>query len=422
MAGNQSMFLKNVTLVAAGTALAQVITIVATPAVTRIYGPEAFGLLGVFSAVLSIVTPLSAFSYPIAIVLPKDDNEALDIAKLSLIIALATSIIAFLFLILFGEWLVSIFNIQEIYSYIYMIPFAMFFTALLAVVSQWIIRNKFFLTKSKVAVFNSILINLSKIGLGLAFPVAGLLVFITALNSMTHSVLLLIKLSRDNTKREISKTSKQTYVRILKRYQDFFLYRTPQVFLNALSQSLPVIMLTSLFSVSAAGYYSLAKLALGAPSALLGEAVSSVFYPKFNETYRENNGYVKLFTKATLMLAVIGVVPFGIVVIFGDSLFSYIFGAEWDIAGQYAQWLSFWLYFSFMNRPSVAAIPVLSMQRTFLNYEIISVTLRLSSMLAGYYLFDSGVIAIALFSIIGAFLNISLILMVFVNMNKTKAI
>jgi O-antigen/teichoic acid export membrane protein len=64
---------RNVTIVASGTAGAQVITMAFAPLITRLYGPEAFGLLGTFVAILGIVTPLAALTYPIAIVLPKSD-------------------------------------------------------------------------------------------------------------------------------------------------------------------------------------------------------------------------------------------------------------------------------------------------------------------------------------------------------------
>jgi len=87
-----SRFAKNVALVATGTAGAQAITMAFSPAITRLYGPEAFGLLGTFTATLAIVTPIAALTYPIAIVLPKKDDDARGIAKLSVLLAFFISL------------------------------------------------------------------------------------------------------------------------------------------------------------------------------------------------------------------------------------------------------------------------------------------------------------------------------------------
>jgi O-antigen/teichoic acid export membrane protein len=94
----KSKFVRNVAVVASGTAGAQAITMAFSPIITRLYGPEAFGLLGTFMAIVAVVTPLAALSYPIAIVLPKEDIDARGIAKLSAYIAVC---IAALVLLLF---------------------------------------------------------------------------------------------------------------------------------------------------------------------------------------------------------------------------------------------------------------------------------------------------------------------------------
>ena len=86
-------FVRNVTIVASGTAAAQAITMAFSPLITRIYGAEAFGLLGVFNALVSVVTPIAALTYPIAIVLPQEDTEAKGLVKLSSVIAFGVFII-----------------------------------------------------------------------------------------------------------------------------------------------------------------------------------------------------------------------------------------------------------------------------------------------------------------------------------------
>src|SRR5699024_8218297 len=123
--------------------------------------------------------------------------------------------------------------------------------------------------------------------------------------------------------------------KLAKKYYDFPVYRAPQDLLNSVSDSLPVIMLTTLFSPTSAGFYTIGRTVLRLPSNLVGKAVGDVFYPRIAEASNKKENMVKLLQKATLSLAAVGIVPFGLVILFGPFLFSLVFGAEWEMAGQY---------------------------------------------------------------------------------------
>ena len=80
----RSRFVRNVLTVASGTAVAQAIAMALSPVITRLYGPEAFGQLGVFTSTVSLFAPAEALTLPIAIVLPERDGEAKQLVKLSM--------------------------------------------------------------------------------------------------------------------------------------------------------------------------------------------------------------------------------------------------------------------------------------------------------------------------------------------------
>src|SRR5699024_9958521 len=91
------------------------------------------------------------------------------------------------------------------------------------------------------------------------------------------------------------------------------------------------------------------------------------------------------------------------------QLFSFVFGSDWFVAGEYARWLALWSFFGFINRPSVKSLAVLSAQRFHLIYTILMLITRLIVLAIGYYVFSSDIVAVALFGISGAILNIGLI-------------
>ncbi|WP_213609033.1 oligosaccharide flippase family protein [Pseudoalteromonas sp.] len=412
---NTSQFIRNVVVVASGAAGAQMITMLFMPLITRLYGAEAFGLLGVFTAVLAVISPVAALAYPIAIVLPKVDDDARSIAKLSLLIASVVSIITFIVIFLTKEPLITLFNLQAISSYLLLLPIALFFAATQQIMQQWLIRKKQFKVTARVAVSQSLIMNSLKAAGGAFNPIGAILIFTATLGNALYTMQLWFGAQKWSieTDRINSENSSKSNLKILAhKHRDFPLYRAPQQFINALSQSLPVLLLASLFGPASAGFYTLGKTALGVPSTLIGKAVGDVFYPRITEAAHNKENLFNLIRKATIMLAAAGIVPFGIIIIFGPELFSFVFGTEWVVAGDYARWLSVWLFFMFLNPPSNMAIPILAIQRFYLFFTVFSISLRAAALVTGYYLYESDVISLAFFCTTSAIINALIITIV----------
>ena len=398
----QSKFARNVAVVATGTAGAQAIAMAFSPAITRIYGPETFGAMGTFIAIFEMISPLAALSYPMAMVLPKHDSEAIGLARISLWIALITSLMTALVLILFKAPIVNAFNLHAIEPYILILPITMLFSVLMTISSQWTIRKKLFKLKAKSAILQALIISLMKAGLGLLNPTAIILIGTTSFGYLLQAVLVKIGIREKN--KEIKPTTESNYkVRdLLKRYKDFAYFLTPQIFLNSVGQSLPILMLANLFTPATVGFYVLARTVLFVPSNLIGTSVAEVFYPKFVETVRQGDSGKLLLVKACTSLAAIGSVPYLTLIAFGPLLFALIFGNEWREAGEYSRWMSIWLFVVLVTRPIIAAIPALSLQGLFLGFEAIAVLVRILSILTGYFWIGTALGAVMAFSLSNA--------------------
>lgn len=406
----QSKFIRNVIVVASGTAGAQMIGMAFSPLITRLYGPEAFGILGTFTAVLAVLTPIAALTYPIAIVLPKSDRHAKGLASLSMRLALMISLITFLVLLIGHDWLIKTLGLEAIKVFIYLIPIALILSAYQQVITQWLIRKKQFKVTAKMAVLQALIVNISKTGLGLLNPTSMMLIAVTIIGLLVNGVLLKLGIKGKKENLTLSNIDSGKMRVLASKHRDFPMYRAPQVLLNALSQSLPVLMLASFFGPASAGFYSIGRTVLGIPSTLIGKSVGDVFYPRITEAINKNENPSPLILKSTLLMSAVGILPFGLIIAIGPWLFSLVFGSEWVVAGEYARWLALWSYFGFLNRPSVAAIAALKLQRFFLLYEIFSVLLRAISLYTGFWLYKSDMIAVALFSISGVVLNVFLVI------------
>jgi|MTBAKSStandDraft_2_1061841.scaffolds.fasta_scaffold20376_1 O-antigen/teichoic acid export membrane protein len=405
----KSKFIGNVALLASGAVGAQVITMAFAPIITRLYGPEAFGVLGTFMATLAIATPLAAFSYPIAIVLPKEDAEAIGLAKLSLGIAFITSSLMALILLSFLDPIRNTFNLQAAGSLILLLPLIMLFSACLAIMRQWAIRKKLFKIMAKVEVVQAFFVNSAKIGIGIINPSAFVLIMVATVGSALHALLLSLGVRESFGLIKTRKREPVPMLALAKSHADFPLYRTPQIFINAASQGLPVIMLASFFGPAAAGYYALGRTVMTLPSSLIAQSVGEVFYPRITEAAHHGESQYRLIVKATLGLVFFGILPFSTVFFVGPWLFSFVFGPDWVDAGEYARWLSLMLFCNFINRPSVAAVPTLGLQRGLVVYEIFSTGSKILALYLGFVVFNNDQIAVALFGIFGAAAYLALI-------------
>lgn len=408
---SHSRFARNVAIVATGALGAQVITMTFAPFITRIYGPEAFGLLGTFMAIVAVAIPIAALGYPIAIVLPKEEREALALVRLSTQLSILISLLSASLLWVGGGSLATILGAQSIGEYLLMIPLAMLFATWVQIAQQWMIRKKNFSVLAHNAVAHSLILNTAK-SLGWIHPSAVLLITLTILGNALHTATLFLR-ARKLHKTEspvIDEMSQTVLMEILIRYKDFPLYRAPQNFINAVSQSLPVFMLAALFGPVAAGFYTLANMVMGVPSNLVGKAVNDVFYPKIVEANHCGENLHRQIMSATIMLLGVSAVPFGLASLFSPWLFGTVFGSSWTTAGEYARWLALFFLFNFINKPAVAAVPVLGIQRGLLFYEILSTGSKLFGLFAGFYWLNSELWAIALFSVAGALAYIAMII------------
>lgn len=400
----QSNFFKNVAIVAGGAAGAQVIAMSFAPVITRIYGPEAFGVQSVFMAFVSIIIPIGSLAYPIAIVLPKDDDDAKDLARLSLLIAVFVSFFIGLFLAITYDRTFYLFSDSAIVDYLLLIPPAVFFGALLQILEQWNIRKKQFKLTARANIVQALTINTAKTVFGWFHPLASVLIVLATFKSFFHSLLLTYGFKNELREPKMMKMShfKIHKLKVLaKKYYDFPLYRAPQVFINAISHSLPVLILASFFGPVSAGFYTLSKAVLGVPTNLIGKSIADVFYPRFADAKNNAENLSYLLIKSTLTLCLLGGIPFSIVIAFGPWLFSTIFGLEWELAGKYAQWQAMMSYFFLIARPSVVAIPVLEMQGILLVFELFSVLLRVLGLLVGVLYFHDDLYSVIGFSIAG---------------------
>lgn len=404
-------FVKNVLVLVTGTAAAQAVTMALSPIITRLYGPEAFGIMGTFNALISILVPIAAFTYPVAIVLPKKDEEAKGIMKLSLLSATLFSSFILILVILFKRDIATLLNMESISNYFYLLPLVIISAAFMQIIEQWLIRNNQFSINAKATFIQSSFVNISKVGIGFYYPFAQVLIFFSSITNGIRGLLMYVFTKKKDKSMDIRSIIYSNYnlKKIASIYKDFPLYRAPQDLLFSLQQSFPIVLLTVFFGPAATGFYTISRSVLSLPTNLIGKAVGDVVYPRLSKAANMKEDISKLLKKSTIMLVLVGLIPYGIVILFGPFLFGFVFGSSWYAAGEYARWVALWSFSTLINRPSVRALPVLEAQRFHLIYTIILAMINLVMIIVGYLVFNSDLISVALFCLSGTIANVFLI-------------
>ena len=401
----QSYFVKSVATVASGTALAQLITLIFMPLITRLYGPEVYGLQGVFMNAVNVLATIGALAYPTAIVMPRKERDAIDIAVLCIFIATFTLILTSAALYFWGDYILALLNASEIGHLKQLIPLAAACAVGGVILDQWLIRKHEFKHIAKFKVITVGITSLAKTGIGFISPSASSLILT---NTVGSGLGLGITFSAWRQRKSLPDEVPQKYQISLERlkslalqYHDFPLLRAPHALISMLSRVLPVFFLSAYFGAASAGQYALTYAVLVAPAFLIGNSVMSVFYPRVTEAIRNEENARRLIIRTVLAMAMVGALPYLAVVLFGSIIFPLVFGEEWARAGEYAQWLAVWLFMQLVVKPCVVSIPPLKIQGGLLIYEIFSSGSKMLALWMGLVLFDNDIAAIALFSMFG---------------------
>lgn len=397
-------FVKNVLTLITGSAISQVIIYASILVLTRLFSTELFGVYILFTSAVLILKPIISLQYELAIVLPKKDEDAINIFVFSILIIVVLSSILMVLIILFKEEILLFFEIEQLSYFIYLIPLSTFCYSCINSLNYWNNRTNLFKNIAKGNIVKSAVMSTSQITTGFGnFNSFGLILgaiigqiaqLIYLFKNVMKSVLLL--------KKEISF---HRMVTLSKTYRDIPVFNTIISFLNTLSNEIPVILITKYFGLSTAGIYGLAIKVGRAPSGIVQSSVNQVFFNKASKTHNEGKNLLKIIKKTSshlLKIACLIFVPLFILSFYLDI----IFGEDWAQVGPYLRILIPWLLIMFISSPLTSLIVILNKQKVILFYDIFLLTFRFIAFYVGYYYFNDVIISLTLFSGVGVFFNI----------------
>lgn len=370
-------FAKGVALIVGGTAGAQILNILLSPIITRLYSPEEYGVFTVYSSILAMLVIIASLRYEWGIPIAENDIKAINLLVLSILV-LSVFVGVVVLLLTFCDEIFTVFSSDNsILKYKYFIPLGIFFAGLYNIFVQWTIRKKNYKSISKTKIRQSIVQNIIKVVFGfIKFGPFGLI--IGAILGQSAGILTLAAPIKNDNNNIIKKIKKNELLDCLKIYAKFPLFSAPSQLLNTAGLQLPVIFLASMYGSDVSGHYALAHTIVSLPMVLIGNSVADVLYGEAATLGRTNPKKLKdISNKVLQKLFVIGLIPLLILMLFGPLLFTIVFGQNWYEAGIYSRILAFLVFVRFIFTPFTRIFSIFEKQRSEFILDFLRVVLVL---------------------------------------------
>lgn len=394
-------FISNVLKLISGTIIAQIIGIVLIPIITRLYSPSDYGIFQLFLSTSSILAIISCYSYQLSIMLPKEDEDSVNIVSLCIILVILNSFFFGIIIFFFSDWISELLHAPMLSQYLFLMPFVVLFNGIMIVMNYWLSRKEQFgiiaisqLTNSSscrvLQIVYCICFSSSPFGLIFGIFVGYFLGSVVMIKGFFSAIPSFKGISIRKI-REMAVT-----------YKKFPLFSSWSAVSNSISIQIAPFMLAVYFSPTVVGLFGMAHIAVNMPMNLVGTAIGQVFFQKVS--YEKNTtGIVKYVVKEIHQrLITIGLFPILVLMIIGEDLFSFVLGVQWSTAGEYARILAPWILLVFIASPLTHIFSIMELQKKGLIFNLIILLSRLIVLIIGG-IYGDPIITLFLFSITGVF-------------------
>jgi O-antigen/teichoic acid export membrane protein len=392
-------FARSVSILAGGTMTAQVIAMAASPMLTRLYKPSDFGALQIFISVMGLVLIAASGRYDVAILLPEDEQSAIDVLGLAILcICFSATVATGITIICHYHWILPA-SLLILRGYLWLLPFGVIGGGLYQALSFWAMRRGRY---KQLATTKCIQVSV-QVGtqLCMGFVSHGSIWLLTgdALGRMMGSGRFIRDLWREYAV-QIRAIRFSRMFDLALRYREYPLISLWGGLINLSGLALPALFLAQYYGAQDTGWFALVNRVLGVPAALIGSSIAQVYLSEAAKLSRSDpQRLLYIFLTTTKRMLYLGLVPCILFTILAPIIFQSIFGHIWREAGVYARYLAFMFYASFINSPVTMTLNILERQRSQLAWDCSRLALTVTSIVLPFHLGYSSRIAILCYGV-----------------------
>jgi O-antigen/teichoic acid export membrane protein len=343
---------KGALILGSGTAVAQLIGIVTMPIITRLYAPSDLGILAVYSSILAIFGVGATLRYEFASTLAEENEDAVNLFGLCLILLCITTI-GFALILLFGrDLLINTFDLGSIEQYMWFLLIGFFGMGLYTTLNYWAVRQRDYKRITYTKINQGAGGSICKILLGtLSFGPIGLIIghIVSQIAGITTLARAMWKMEKENLKA----ISWSRMMSVARTYRSFPVFNFPASVVNTMALQLPPLMLLALYDSQVVGFYALANTLVVLPGSLISSSMGQAYFGEASKMVRERSQELRsLYVRTLKHLSIIAVPLIGIPALCAPFVIPFIFGEAWAEAGWYCWPLALMVISAFIVSPT----------------------------------------------------------------------
>ncbi|HCA82253.1 MAG TPA: hypothetical protein DEP18_00585 [Flavobacteriales bacterium] len=381
-----SPFIRNVFTLAAGSGLAQLISVGISPVLSRLFTTDDFAVYAVFFSWMLVIAIAAALRLDTAIPLPASESEAIGLSRLAIKIALLVTLICLIVVVV----LLLIYSDdaeKSIPGFYILLPITMLTTVLMQVYNYLSTRWGSFRFNATSRVLTNIVIAGVSVVLGyLQWGPLGLILGL--LIGQTAGVAFMYFSMRKRIRETDIPEQRERPILLLKKYSDFIWINTPHALLDTLQLAATIWILDFYFEDKVVGWFFLSWRILKMPLTFIGSAVFQVFYSKASKEFNAGKNIQHSIGKIYGQMFLLGLPICLVLLAFGPALFAFVFGEEWRGAGEMSRILSLWLFANFVVSPVSCIAMIAGKQKQAFLLAIIEHGSRLGLLAVGGWFGD----------------------------------
>jgi len=393
----KNQFMRSVAILAGGTSFAQALPILFAPVLTRLYSPGDFGILAVYTAILILSLNFSSFRYEFAIPISEDNQTAVDLFVLCVVIIILMSLLSFFGIFIFYDILCLIPQIGSLGQYFWLLPVGFLFNGSYHIVNYWAIRERKYSAIALTRISQGFSGLITQLVLGF-FKFGSFGLIVGQIIGQCAGLMTLAKQFWANNKLYVRSVSFNSLSIAACRYKDFPLYQSTASLMNSAGLQVPSLIFASCYGVEVAGWFYLTQKVLTIPISLIGTSVSKVFLGEAARLVRDPHKLQRLYKKINFKLLTIGTGPCIILAVSGQWIFKFAFGPQWVQSGFYVQVMAFMFLLKF-STDSVINLAIIERQDLSFIWALMCLVLVVLGILSANWLGLSDFWAVVFFSV-----------------------
>lgn len=330
-------FMRSLASLAGGAAAGQIITVLASPIITRHYGPAEIGAFSVFTTTALLLNSTNSVRYEMAVPVAKDEESAGHLVWLCFILVVLFSVLLAGAVWIWGGSFCRVVKVPSLAPYLWLIPFTTAAAGFYEPLSFYAIRRKDFRTLAQSrfvqgAVQSGVQVVLGFFRMGTLGLVVG---------DLAGRILSALRLAWGGRITGIFHGFPwQGIKRVAGEFSRYPKYMAGASILNLTAMQIPFLLIPGYFGAASAGHYFLAYRTLFMPASFIGGAISQVFLGEAAARARDGEDLQHITARIFLILSAAYLPLYTACLAGAGLLFPLVFGPRWGPAGHIAQVLA----------------------------------------------------------------------------------